>query len=266
MMYLHGNTDIGRRRKVNQDTFATLSPSPDTALCVVCDGMGGAVGGAEASRIARDSFAAALQELLPALFAPEACVCSDTDAADAARRALEEKIPQALCTAAEQANRAVYDAASADPSLQGMGTTLIALLITGRFACAINVGDSRLYAVTPKEIRQLSHDHSYVQYLVDLGKLTPEEARMSTNRNIITRAVGTAPALECDVIAIEPELVGQAVFLLCSDGLSGMLTDEEIADVVRADGISASAVDELIARANAAGGTDNITVVLAGRK
>lgn len=257
-MYLHGNTDIGQRRKVNQDTYATLFPAPNTALCVVCDGMGGAVGGAEASRIARDAFVAALQEKLPAVFSSALDAAAETE--------WKEIIPQAMSDAADAANRAVYDAASADPMLQGMGTTLVALLIVGDYACAINVGDSRLYAVTPTEIRQLSHDHSYVQYLVDLGKLTPEEARMSTNRNIITRAIGTAPALESDIIEVDPALIGSSAFLLCSDGLSGMLTDEEIAGTVRGGGVTAETVDTLIARANEAGGTDNITAVLAARE
>ena len=101
-----------------------------------------------------------------------------------------------------------------------------------------------------------------MQYLVDLGKLPPEEARTSANRNIITRAVGTAPTIETDIIAVDHALVGQAAFLLCSDGLSGMLTDEEITAVIRAADTLDAAVDTLIDRANEAGGTDNITVVL----
>ena len=130
MMYLHGNTDIGQRRKVNQDTYATLSPAPNTALCVVCDGMGGAVGGAEASRIARDAFVAALQEKLPAVFSSATEAAEDTE--------WKGIIPQAMSDAADAANRAVYDAASADPMLQGMGTTLVAAFVGGGEAVILN--------------------------------------------------------------------------------------------------------------------------------
>ena len=101
-----------------------------------------------------------------------------------------------------------------------------------------------------------------MQYLVDLGKLPPEEARTNANRNIITRAVGTAESVEADIFLIDPSLVGQAVFLLCSDGLTGMLTDGEIAELVRRADSVEEAVEVLVARANAAGGTDNITAVL----
>ncbi len=262
MMIFSGKTDIGRRRKVNQDTFAIEAIAPGAHLFVVCDGMGGAVGGAEASRIACDTFCAVMRDALPEIVADAAVVCSDADAVAARRDRLFAAVPDALGHAAEEANRAVYETAMADPSLQGMGTTLVALIVWGEYACAVNVGDSRLYAITAEEISQISHDHSYVQYLVDLGKLPPEEARTSTNRNIITRAVGTAETVEPDIFLVDSALVGEAVFLLCSDGLSGMLTDEEMAEIVRAADTVEQAVDELIDRANAAGGSDNITALL----
>ncbi len=262
MMILHGKTDIGQRRKVNQDTFLLQRPAPDAALCVICDGMGGVVGGAEASRMACDAFCLSLREQLEEGLNGLNTLCSDAAAVEARRACIEATIPDALVEAVEAANAAVYSAAENDPALQGMGTTLVALFVWGDYACAVNVGDSRLYAVTAEGARQLSHDHSYVQYLIDMGKLTPEEAKQSTNRNIITRAVGTTPQIDSDIIRIEPELLAGATFLLCSDGLSGMLEDSEIAAVVNSGLAVEEAVDALVARANDAGGTDNITVVL----
>ena len=261
-MQHHGITDIGRRRSINQDTFAIEPLADDALLCVVCDGMGGAQGGAEASRLACEAFCAVMRGAISSILTDASGICSDADAIAAHRDRLCACIPDRLIEAAEAANRAVYEAAMADPSLKGMGTTLVALVIWGDYACGVNIGDSRLYAVTDEAVRQLSHDHSYVQYLIDLGKLTPEEARTSTNRNIITRAVGTAPVLEADIVPVDATLVGRAAFLLCSDGLSGMLTDSEIADVVRSTPALDEAAATLVSGANAAGGTDNITVVL----
>lgn len=265
MKILHGKTDIGRRRKVNQDTFAVLSPSADLALCVVCDGMGGAVGGAEASRLACDTFCASVSGLMEEIVEISNTVCSDAEACAALRGRLTGCIPDALCDAVDAANAAVYAAAEADTTLQGMGTTLVALFCWADFACAVNVGDSRLYAVTDGEIRQLSRDHSYVQYLIDMGKLTAEEAKQSSNRNIITRAVGTGPSIDCDLIEIPADLVGKATFLLCSDGLSGMVEDGQMAEIIRGEGTAEEKVDALVDRANGAGGNDNITAVLCRR-
>lgn len=261
-MIFSGKTDIGMRRKVNQDTFATERLGEDAELFVVCDGMGGAQGGAEASRLACAAFCAAMRNTIPDILSEVACVCSDAAAIAAHRDRLCAAIPDHMLDAADAANRAVYEAAMADESLKGMGTTLVALFVWGDYACGVNIGDSRLYAVTDQAVRQLSHDHSYVQYLIDLGKLTPEEARTSTNRNIITRAVGTAPAIEADVVAIDTGLLGYATFLLCSDGLSGMITDAEMGAIVRGAQSLDAAVDALVDAANAAGGSDNITVVL----
>ena len=265
MKILHGKTDIGRRRKVNQDTFTVLSPSADLALCVVCDGMGGAVGGAEASRLACDTFCASVSGLMEEIVGISHTVCSDAEACAALRGRLTRCIPDALCDAVEAANSAVYTAAEKDPTLQGMGTTLVALFCWEDFACAVNVGDSRLYAVTGGEISQLSRDHSYVQYLIDMGKLTAEEARQSSNRNIITRAVGTGPSIDCDLIEIPADLVENATFLLCSDGLSGMVEDGQMAGIIRGEGTAEEKVDALVDLANGAGGTDNITAVLCRR-
>ena len=242
-MQYWGVTDPGCVRPQNQDAYTMEQLDKNALLCVVCDGMGGAKSGNVASTMAVDAFT---KEVLAGYKSGISF----------------EQMGALMLAACKMANFVVYDQAQQAEEYRGMGTTLVALFVWGNYACGINIGDSRLYALTAQSIRQLSHDHSYVQYLIDLGKLTPEEARTSTNRNIITRAVGTAPVLEADIVPVDAGLVGQATFLLCSDGLSGMITDAEMAAIVRdADSLDA-AVNALVDAANAAGGSDNITVVL----
>lgn len=181
-MFSSGKTDIGLRRKVNQDTFAAERFAPDANLFVVCDGMGGVQGGAEAAGSPAAAFCGVMRGALPEIFSSAEGVCSDAAAISALRDRLCAHVPDLFLEAADAANRAVYEAAMADETLKGMGTTLVALFVWGDYACGVNVGDSRLYAITDTAIRQLSHDHSYVQYLIDLGKLTPKKHGRCTNR------------------------------------------------------------------------------------
>jgi len=145
-----------------------------------------------------------------------------------------------------------------------MGTTLVGCVVSGENLYAVNVGDSRLYVVDREGgIRQVSHDHSYVQYLVDMGKMTPEEAKTSKNKNLITRAVGTERKVEIDTFA-ETVAAGD-VAVLCSDGLSNLVEPGEIAEIARRSaeaGDMQAAAEELIRLANDRGGLDNITAVL----
>jgi protein phosphatase len=153
--------------------------------------------------------------------------------------------------------------AISDPALTGMGTTLVSCLIIGERAYIANVGDSRLYLVSEGVIKQITHDHSYVQYLVDMGKLTPEEAKHSRNRNLITRAVGTEKSVECDLF--KHDVKSGESFVLCSDGLTNHVEPFEICDAVADLKDSAavqSACESLIDQANKRGGLDNITVVV----
>ena len=144
-----------------------------------------------------------------------------------------------------------------------MGTTLVALLIIDGAAYSINVGDSRMYRITRNGITQLTRDHSYVQYLVDMGKITPEEAKSNSKRNIITRAVVTEQQLEVDVERVETDESAEDTYiLLCSDGLTNMISDEDIAEIVNGEGDPEDKVARLIAAANDNGGADNITAVL----
>ncbi len=250
-MIYFGKTDIGKKRKGNQDNFGTYKIAENAVLCVVCDGMGGACGGEEASRLALEAFSADLEDTCRAHIS------------DGVLDAGELDIKLILENAVVAANKKVYETAEGDQSLRGMGTTLVAFFSVDNRYYSVNVGDSRMYMICGKEIKQITHDHSYVQYLVDIGKLTPKEAKESTNRNIITRAIGTAEDIEADVCNIElPENTEDIYILLCSDGLTNMVSDEKIAAIAKEELTVEEKVAKLIAQANKNGGSDNITVVL----
>lgn len=250
-MIYFGKTDIGKLRKGNQDNFGIYEIAENALLLAVCDGMGGAAGGEEASRLALEAFSGEVKAVCePRIEEGKLC-----------REGIDMHI--LLANAAECANKAVYSTAQARPELSGMGTTLVALFIIDSVAHSVNVGDSRMYRISGGEIEQITHDHSYVQYLVDIGKMTPEEAKNSTNRNIITRAVGTEQKTEPDIENIDLDKGGEdTYFMLCSDGLTGVVSDEEIAKIVSGDGDLEEKVQALIEKANQGGGPDNITVVL----
>ena len=245
-MLFYGKTDVGRRRAVNQDNFIIKKYSPDVLLAVVCDGMGGANGGNVASALAAETFAARVDEYEKKhkeFFGMS-----------------EEDILDLLSDAATEANRAVYRRASGDISLSGLGTTLVGCIISGEHAYVVTVGDSRLYV---DEITQVTHDHSYVQYFIDQGKMTVEEAKKSRNKNLITRAVGIEKTVGADLFSHDMPTGSCAV--LCSDGLSNLVDPDEISGIVgniRSSDDIEKACSELIDEANRRGGNDNITAVL----
>ncbi len=239
-MIVAGKTHQGMVRKNNQDTFLTrLHAEQDSALLVVCDGMGGAAAGNIASTIAANTFADRVDELFENTPSPSI---------------------RALRVAVDRANEAVFKESVSSPELEGMGTTMVAAVIHNRHTVLINIGDSRAYRIRGDEITQLTLDHSYVQELFRKGRLTAEEARNHPNRNLITRAVGVDEFVEADIF--EGELAPTDLLLLCTDGLTGMLEDDEIVSLVNAASSLEEAVDHLIAAACANGGTDNITSVL----
>ncbi len=249
-MIYFGKTDIGKLRKGNQDSFGIYEIGEDALLLAVCDGMGGAVGGEEASRRSLEAFSDEIKEvLLPRV--KDGVL--DSDGVD---------LKLLLENAVSCANKAVFDEAKNRPELSGMGTTLVALLYTSKGVYSVNIGDSRMYRICGSEIEQLTHDHSYVQYLVDIGKLTLDEAKNSSNRNIIMRAVGTEEEIKADIEMVETDFKDDTYFLLCSDGLTGMVHDEDICKIISGDGEPEKKVLSLIDAANANGGADNITVVL----
>lgn len=250
-MIYFGKTDIGKLRKGNQDSFGIYEIAENALLLAVCDGMGGAAGGDEASRIALEAFYGEIKAVCEPRINEGSLDASGID------------IKLMLGNAVGCANSAVHSTAKENAELSGMGTTLVALFIVDGSAYSVNVGDSRMYKISGGEIVQVTRDHSYVQYLIDMGKLTPEEAKNSTNRNIITRAIGTEESIEADIELVElGEDDGDTYFLLCSDGLSNMVPDSEIAKTVSSDGTPEDKVLSLIFTANENGGSDNITVVI----
>jgi PPM family protein phosphatase len=224
-------TDTGRRRRANEDAYVCRPP-----LFAVADGMGGARAGEVAAQLA----AAALEEA-----------------------ATETKGEKGIAALIEEANRRIWERAVADPATSGMGTTVTAALVdetTGEVAIG-HVGDSRAYLLRGGSLEQLTTDHSLVAELVQSGVLTPEEAERHPQRSAITRALGTEPSVRVETFTVAAERGD--LFLLCSDGLSAMLDDDEVAAAIeRAGGEPARAGDALIAAANDHGGEDNITVVL----
>ena len=297
-MFYSGMSDIGRKRASNQDTFriteldASDEQHRNHLLAVVCDGMGGMNGGNVASQTAVDSFNESFvkwykenkEETLSSapVFADDdeeemrPFRRSDKRSSNARRsqyryQTVSENsitpIGRALREAASEANRAVMQRASEDKALEGMGTTLLAACFTGDIMHIANVGDCRLYLICGEDIRRVTHDHSYVQYLIDMGELEPKDAENSPYRNIITRAVGREENLETDIFAL-PMANFSGYILMCSDGLYNFLSEKEIVMVVNAAvkggdmGELDQKVQTLVRRANENGGGDNITAVL----
>ncbi len=255
-MFFYGTTDIGRKRVVNQDNFRIKEYSENVTVAVVCDGMGGAKGGGVASSLAVSAFIEKLDESADILISRH----SDENA--------DELISDVLIGAVECANTAVFTSAGTSSELTGMGTTLVCALVTPRRIYAVNVGDSRMYTCNKDAISQVTKDHSYVQYLVDIGKLTPKKAKKSNQRNIITRAIGTEIDVEADLYTLtRTESDKQSFILLCSDGLTNLVEPREILAGLRIHGnVNADALKKAATRfvslANERGGSDNITVVI----
>lgn len=235
-----GKTDIGKQRDNNQDNFGVKELEGGLVLCTVCDGMGGANGGRTASTLAQTTFDAYIEENIAG--------CEKSEILTLLQKALDE------------ANAALIGKAREDAMLHGMGTTLVSCLCDGQCYFCITVGDSRIYAITDDEVVQLSHDHSYVQSLVDSGAITQEEAKTHPNRNIITKAVGTDEVISGDVFSIECEKVKG--LLLCSDGLCGYLEHKDLQKICLEYDEPEKCVSKLVERANFESGADNITAVI----
>lgn len=228
-----GDTHIGQVRASNEDAVFV-----GETVWVVADGMGGAAGGHIASSTAVDSLAGL----------------------DGARFGNAEEAEAAMRRAVQDANRAVREAASEEPRLEGMGTTVTAAMLDGADLYIGHVGDSRAYLLRDGDLRQVTRDHSLVQELVDMGRLTEEEAQNHPQAAIITRAVGLTVELSVDVETLTPQPDDR--LLLCSDGLTGVVGEHRIAECLRSSAGPGAAVERLIDLANEAGGRDNITVVV----
>jgi PPM family protein phosphatase len=222
-------SDTGRRRRRNEDNYVVAPP-----LFAVADGMGGAQAGEVASKLA----ASALESGDPA----------ELTGLDRVHALIRE------------ANRRIYDRAMTDPAASGMGTTMTVALVEAMTVAIGHVGDSRAYLVRGDRMEQLTEDHSLVNELLKSGRLSPEEAHVHPQRSVITRAVGTDPVVDVDAFTIEAE--EGDVFLLCSDGLTDMISDQEILELVdRHRNDLDRAVKALVGAANRSGGEDNITAV-----
>jgi protein phosphatase len=271
-------SDVVSKRASNEDAFGL---SAEDGIYLVCDGMGGAAAGEIASSMAVDEVLRRLSQ--PAVAGPEATPVP-----------LENRIVEVV----REANQTIFSRAQSDPQLNGMGTTLVGVATQGRRVLVFNVGDSRCYRMrktileasseakteesapqqtipeqsgpqqtitepplsAPRKLLQISLDHSLVEEQVRMGHMTHEEAQHSNYRNVITRALGTQPVVEPDVF--ELEAAPGDIFLLCSDGLSGEITDTQMESMLEADLPLNELCARLVDAANHAGGHDNITCLL----
>ena len=240
-MQCWGLTDPGCVRAQNQDTYLIEQLDRQTLLCVVCDGMGGAKSGNIASTLAADVFVQSVKQTW-------------TAGMD------REKVDQMLQSAVKLANFTVYDQAAQFEDFSGMGTTLAAVLIKGTDVTIVNVGDSRVYAVSADGISQLTKDHSLVQMMVERGELPPELARTYPGKNFITRAIGTDATVEYDLF--HHKLERGDCLLLCSDSLSNMMDDQEILFEVVHGASKQHCCKRLLDIAKNRGAPDNVTSVL----
>ncbi len=238
-MNISAKTDIGRFRESNQDIFEYGFFETGDCWAVVCDGMGGVSGGQVASQLCVERVSAAIKR--------------------GYRKHLSVKNAKNLLQSSiSVANSVVYDKAFEDLSLKGMGTTIVAVIVLGNVAVIAHVGDSRAYIINSTSVKQVTKDHSLVQLMVDNGKITAEEARTHPEKNVITRAIGVVNFVdvEFDIETIYP---GESI-LLCTDGLSGSVSEDEMLNFI--NNYKDSSTEKLVQKALDNGSKDNVTVVI----
>ncbi|WP_458861906.1 Stp1/IreP family PP2C-type Ser/Thr phosphatase [Acidaminobacterium chupaoyuni] len=241
-MRVWSKTDVGAVRKENQDAFAEQHYNQEEALLIVCDGMGGAKGGAVASKMAIETICEVLgQNIKP--------------------HRTTTQLADLLLEAAEKANKKVFDTALGDESLNGMGTTMVCLLQSGDNMVVGNIGDSRAYLIDEDGMQQITADHSLVAEMLRRKEITPQQAQHHPNKNVITRALGVDQRVTCDIFPLKKKK-GQYI-LLCSDGLTNEVSEPEIYYEVYHSQKPEQACETLIEIAKTRGGHDNITVMLA---
>ena len=240
MIHVWGITDKGAVRTQNQDCFYSREIESDLVTVMVCDGMGGHRAGNVASMLAVNVASAYLESLTP--------------------EELAEVPNEHLVRGANLANEAVYRKAEQDPDCTGMGTTMVSAIVIDSKAYILNVGDSRAYHIGEDGIVKISRDHSVVEDMVYRGDITPEEARLHPQKNLITRALGGDMKVEPDLY--EKELKTGEFLLLCTDGLSNILTDQELLYEVLHGGTPESCCQRMLDLALSRGAPDNVTVVL----
>lgn len=237
---IFAKSDIGKARELNQDYYYISKETDEPKIYILADGMGGYKGGEIASKLATDSVRKYIENNF-----------------DSTPKEKEE-ILKLIGSAVEYANMVVYEKSKEIPELEGMGTTIEVCLIYNNKAYIGHIGDSRIYRIRKEVIRKLTKDHSYVQKLVEDKKITREEAKSHPKKNMLTRALGCTPYVEPDLRARNFEKGD--VFIICSDGLTNMVDEKRIYELVKND--ITTATDNLIKEANDAGGYDNITVII----
>ncbi|HSR04761.1 MAG TPA: Stp1/IreP family PP2C-type Ser/Thr phosphatase [Proteiniclasticum sp.] len=231
-------SDIGNIRELNEDTYGVLE-SKYFNLFIICDGMGGHNAGEVASKMAKDTILASMENDLK-----------------------EESHIESLVSAIKEANRIIFERSSSEKTMSGMGTTVTtAVSYDGKLDVA-HVGDSSLYIIRDSEIMKITKDHSYVQELVDSGKIKQNDAKHHPNKNIITRAVGTNAEVAVDTFRVETKK--DDIFVLCTDGLTDYLSDEEILNEVTSHENKRDSIITMADIAKDRGGKDNITLVIFG--
>lgn len=241
-MQFYSISDRGKQRFNNEDCCIAKQIGQYTVL-ILADGMGGHSGGEIASSKAIETVLALLQERLN-------------------RPLIPAQIFSLLSQALDSANENIYRLSQSDALLDGMGTTIDICVIYEGTSYIAHIGDSRVYHITPEgKINRLTKDHSLMEYMIEKGELTPQEAQHHPQKNVITRALGTSPQTQEDTAIVK--LADGDRLLLCSDGLTNMLGEKDICSVILQSHTPEDAAKELIRRANDAGGDDNITVIIA---
>ncbi len=240
-MNITGFSDKGQVRNSNQDAFMFGNFPDGTAWAVVCDGMGGASGGNVASRLAVDYFSASLKS-------------------GYRTNINEASVKNLLNSAVSAANIRVFDKSKEIQDLNGMGTTIVAVLIIKHTAYFVHAGDSRAYIISNGEFSQITKDHSIVQSMIEDGRISAEEARFHPRKNVITRALGVEETVNADFNVIE--LSKGDTLLLCTDGLNNYIESNKIFEILSSGGENVA--ETLVKEANKNGGGDNITAVVIG--
>ena len=233
-------SDRGIVRQNNEDACCISSLTPDSGYAIVCDGMGGENAGEIASGMA----VSIIGDRISAGWRPDMPIAS---------------IKNLLITSVSAANVCICERAKHEAACAGMGTTVVAAVISGNSAVVAHAGDSRAYLCSGGALRQLTSDHSYVQELIKKGLIKPDEAKTHPRRSLITRALGVEELVEPDLTTVFLPEDGR--LLLCTDGLTNCLTDKEIAEIILSTTVPLAA-ETLVARANAAGGSDNISAIV----
>jgi len=240
-MKIYAETDIGMIRKMNQDAYYISEENEKYKLCILADGMGGYTGGEIASRLACVSAAGYIKENF-----------------DADKEQTKEDIIEVIKKSMEYSNNVVYEKSKETEELEQMGTTLEVCLIYNNRAYIGHIGDSRIYRIRQNIMRKLTTDHSYVQKLVKDGKITKEEAINHPKKNMLMKALGCEEQIEPDVMV--KGFNKEDILLICSDGLTNMISEQEIYNIIEQD--IQNGAQNLVNKAKELGGYDNITVII----